>query len=66
MDERAIPDGVATLPAPDRGSRWGLDGVYYPATEERTVPLSGAAETTPELARLRAELDALRRERGGA
>jgi Uma2 family endonuclease len=26
-----------------RGSRWGEDGLYYPAEEERTVPLSDAA-----------------------
>src|SRR5437016_11639860 len=26
-----------------RGSCWGLDGLYYPAEEERTVPLTGAA-----------------------
>src|SRR5438045_2470262 len=26
-----------------RGSRWGSDGVYYPAEEERKVPLSGMA-----------------------
>ncbi len=38
---------METLPAPvatwKRGDRWGLDGLYYPAEEERTVPLSGAA-----------------------
>ncbi len=27
----------------ERGSRWGADGVYYPAEEERTVPLSKRA-----------------------
>lgn len=30
-------------PALARGSRYGADGVYYPAEEERTVPLSGRA-----------------------
>lgn len=34
-----------TTPAapPVLGSRWGADGLYYPAEEERAVPLSGAA-----------------------
>ena len=33
----------ATAVATRRGSSWGPDGLYYPSTEERTVPLSGAA-----------------------
>lgn len=36
----ALPASPLTL---DRGSRYGADGIYYPAEEERTVPLSEQA-----------------------
>src|SRR5262245_46000803 len=36
-----MSEGSATVAR--RGSRWGPDGVYYPAEEKRTVPLTGAA-----------------------
>src|SRR5205814_5943289 len=38
MAERAV-----VVPEQRRGSSWGPDGLYYPSTEERDVPLSGAA-----------------------
>jgi Uma2 family endonuclease len=36
-------EGSITVACKRRGSIWGPDGRYYPATEERDVPLSGAA-----------------------
>ncbi len=36
-------EATTTTVVPQRGSCWGLDGLYYPAAEEREVPLSGAA-----------------------
>jgi len=38
MAERAV-----VVPEQRRGSSWGADGLYYPSTEERDVPLSGPA-----------------------
>jgi Uma2 family endonuclease len=38
VTQTAVPSGPVR-----RGSPWGQDGVYYPDTEERTVPLSDAA-----------------------
>src|SRR3954454_4769193 len=38
MTQAAVPPGQF-----QGGSCWGADGVYYPAEEERTVPLSGIA-----------------------
>ncbi len=39
----AVAQAIATTPRLERGSRWGADGVYYPAEEERPVPLSERA-----------------------
>jgi Uma2 family endonuclease len=42
-EEATMHETTAPVLTPPRGSRWGLDGLYYRAEEERTVPLSGAA-----------------------
>ncbi len=38
-----MAQAVETIRRLERGSRWGADGVYYPAEEERKVPISKRA-----------------------